>query len=262
MRLVAYKLSDGAPDLVPASANRDWMDATTNRFAYRCIPLGLANASGWELLNPEPFAAEWNGEAGQTAINIIPLGPRVPRLVTSHFGHGVLTFHTEYMFRTEPGWAVWVRGTPNRPKDGIAALDGLVETDWLPFPFTMNWMFTRPGRIEFAAGEPFAFVTPTPHVLLDRIMPETTTLAGAPELRAEYEAWGAARADFNARLERGEPEAKKQGWQRYYVKGQTATGHAAPDTHMSKRSLQAPVVRALPVVMEDTLGIFKEPNKG
>lgn len=259
MRLVAYTLSDDVPPLVPASANRDWMDATASRFAYRCIPLGLANASGWELINTVPFAAEWDGTDGQGAIRIIPLGPKVPRLVTSHFGHGVLTFHTEYMFRTEPGWAVWVRGTPNRFKDGIAALDGLVETDWLPFPFTMNWRFTRPGRIEFAAGEPFAFITLTPHVLLDRITPELTTLAGAPQLRAEYEAWGQARADFNERLENGDPATVKQGWQRYYVKGQTATGGSAPGTHMSKRSLSAPVVSALPEPLVDSLGLLERP---
>ena len=34
-------------------------------------------------------------------------------------------------------------------------LVGLIETDWLPFPFTMNWVFTRPGRVRLEKGEPF-----------------------------------------------------------------------------------------------------------
>ena len=38
-----------------------------------------------------------------------------------------------------------VQGPINRPKDGIAALPGIIETDWSPYSFTMNWMFTRPG---------------------------------------------------------------------------------------------------------------------
>jgi hypothetical protein len=51
----------------------------------------------------------------------------------------VLSFHPGYLFRTDPEWAVWCRGAPNSHKDGIVALDGLIETDWLPFFFTMNW---------------------------------------------------------------------------------------------------------------------------
>ena len=67
------------------------------------------------------------------------------RFVISHFGSGVLTFHAGYLFRTPPGWAVWARGAPNTVKDGIVPLDGLVETDWLPFTFTMNGA-SRAGR--------------------------------------------------------------------------------------------------------------------
>ncbi|NDG04180.1 MAG: hypothetical protein EB121_02330 [Alphaproteobacteria bacterium] len=41
------------------------------------------------------------------------------------------------------------RGAPNSAKHGIAPLDGLIETDWLPFGFTMNWRFTAPGQVTF-----------------------------------------------------------------------------------------------------------------
>src|SRR5262245_59488229 len=67
----------------------------------------------------------------------------------SHFGNGVLTFPVGYLFRTDPGVAVWARGIPNYAKDGIVALDGVIETDWLCFTFTMNWQCTRPGLVVF-----------------------------------------------------------------------------------------------------------------
>jgi hypothetical protein len=240
--------------LVPAKANRTWMNETAQRFAYRCIPLGVANASGWELLNPTPFAATWNGGKGKDAITLEPLADApAPRLVTSHFGEGVLTFHTEYLFQTQPGWGLVVRGCPNLPKDGIAALEGLVETDWLPFPFTMNWLFTRPGRIEFAAGEPFAFITPTPHALLGGIQPELVPLAHNPTLKAEYETWSRERATFNQQLSTGEPTAIQKGWQRYYVKGETASGTQAPTHHQSARKLLAPILSQHPAALATTL---------
>ena len=44
---------------------------------------------------------------------------------------------------------MWAMGPPNHVKDGIQPLVGLVETDWLPFPFTMNWHLhpARPGAL-------------------------------------------------------------------------------------------------------------------
>ena len=60
--------------------------------------------------------------------------------------YGVVTFHPGYLFRTPDGWSMHGHAAPpNHVKDGIQPLVGLVETDWLPFPFTMNWIFTRPG---------------------------------------------------------------------------------------------------------------------
>ena len=36
-----------------------------------------------------------------------------------------------------------VTGPFNQPKDAIQPLTAIVETDWAPFTFTMNWKFTR-----------------------------------------------------------------------------------------------------------------------
>jgi Family of unknown function (DUF6065) len=43
------------------------------------------------------------------------------------------------VFRTPPGCNLYVRGPANSPKDGIAALEGIIETDWSEATFTMNW---------------------------------------------------------------------------------------------------------------------------
>ena len=37
---------DGAPPDCVAPVERDWMEATNQRFAYRCLPLNIANAYG------------------------------------------------------------------------------------------------------------------------------------------------------------------------------------------------------------------------
>lgn len=242
-RLVCYPLEPDPPAIEPARAARDWMDATDQRFAYRCIPLSIANASGWEVLSPASFVATWTGGAATSSLSIRALDDkqRVGRLVSSHFGHGVLTFHTGYLFRTSPGWGLWVRGSPNSAKRNIAPLDGLVETEWLDFPFTMNWRFTRPGTVQFDKGEPFCFLTPVPHAVLDQVQPEIRSLDENPALKAAYEAKAKSRGDFNGKLAARDPNTAAQGWQRHYVRGEEATG-PTQGFHLSKRKVK-PVKR-------------------
>ena len=238
--LICYRLHDDAPEILPGRPDRDWMDATDQRFAYRCVPLSIANATGWEITSPRSFSATWTGGRTKEDVTLEPLdgGGDLSRLAVSHFAHGILTFHVGYLFRTDPGWALWCRGAPNRAKHGIAALDGLVETDWLPFTFTMNWQFTAPGTVRFASGEPICFVTPIPHLLIERIRPEIRVLAEAPSLKAEHEAWIASRGSFLTKLADNDPDAVKEGWQRFYVRGGRNEQQAS--THRTRRRLLAP----------------------
>jgi hypothetical protein len=238
--LTCYRLWPTSPELRPAQADRSWMDMTSERFAYRCIPLSIANASGWELSLPFAFQAAWYGGDGMETIQFRSSDPRVQHFVTSHFGHGVITFHTGWLFKTNPGWAVWARGAPNTVKDGIAPLDGLIETDWLPFPFTMNWKFTRPGVVSFEADEPFCFITLAPHGLIDAVQPTIASLDEDPKLKAAYDAWSASRADFGKRLHAREDDAVAERWQRTYVQGRGGVEAGAPVYHLSKRRLKAP----------------------
>ena len=55
--LICYVREGWAPRVVPAAPRREWMDATTESFAYRCLPLAIANSHGWEMLSPCGFAA-------------------------------------------------------------------------------------------------------------------------------------------------------------------------------------------------------------
>ena len=218
------------------------MDATTQRFAYRCTPLPIANASGWEIVLPVSFTAIWTGGPLTSDVKIVSTDgdARLERVAASVFGHGILTFHPGYLFQTSPGWALCARGAPNIVKDGIAALEGLVETDWLPFPFTMNWRFTRPTSVRFEKGESFCFLSITPHALLDEIQPRIGDLSENPSLKAAYDGWRNARLDFQKRVASGDAEAIKQGWQRDYVQGRDPAGATEPIFHLSKRKLKQP----------------------
>jgi hypothetical protein len=233
------------PEIVPGRQPRDWMDAFHARHAYRCLPMNMANTSGWEILCPMAFTAEWNGGIHQDDIKLSTdtPHPHFSRFAKSHFSHGVVTMHTGYMFKTPPGWSMMAMGAPNHIKDGIQPLTGLVETDWLPFPFTMNWIFTRPGKVRFEKGEPFCFITLMQDKQLEQFDVVQRSLEGNPPLKGQYEAWSKQRGDFNKRLFNRDPETVREAWQRYYFRGEIPEDLAeAPKEHVNKRRLRSPRV--------------------
>ena len=234
-KLTAYRLPRQPLNIRAAPYERDWMDATDSRYAYRCLPLTIANAHGWEILAPAGFSAWWTGDRGSGGIRITPDQPG-QKTAVSHFGYGVLTFHVSAVFRTDPGYDLMVQGPINRPKDAIAPLSGLVETDWTSATFTMNWQFTRPNTVvRFDQDEPFCHIFPSRRGELEPIEPEIRSIEEDPKLKAEFEAWTSSRANFLEGLRTPGSEASKAKWQKHYYRGQNLEGSdVAGDEHRTK----------------------------
>ena len=151
MKLMCYMIKDYAPKLVAASPHRFWMDQFPARHAYRCLPLNIANSHGWELLCPIPLEVEWNGGPLQSDLTVRALKSPPNNLTVEHFARsafarGIVTFHLEYIFRTEPGWDMVATGPTNHFKDNVQPLTGIIETDWLPYPFAMSWQMLTMRR--------------------------------------------------------------------------------------------------------------------
>jgi hypothetical protein len=128
MKLIAYLPDGHCIDIRPAPVERAWMDETRQRFAYGCLPLNIAYGMEWEFICRSGFVAEWSGDQGLDAIRV-EADPGTTAPAASHFGHGILTFHVPCLFRTEQGDYLIAQGPINRPKDCIAPLTGVIETD-------------------------------------------------------------------------------------------------------------------------------------
>jgi len=250
MDLICYLHPGWAPLIRPAPATRAWMDDTPESFAYRCLPLNIANAHGWEVLSPCSFDAIWNGEAGADAITIrTEPGTKPERAPVSLFGQGVITFHIEGIFRTPEGWNLWVTGSPNRGKDGIAPLTGIVETDWSPFTFAMNWRFTRPGQwIHFDAMEPFCFLFPVHRAAIEAFAPKFEPLGADPATMKRFQDWSRARDEFHQRMATNPPNTPADRWQKHYYRGVDASGESTIKDHRTKLRLQRFDISAAPEV--------------
>ena len=230
--------------------------------AYRCLPLNIANAHGWFILNPAPFEAEWNGTASLSAVTISPIASPIANpiaspiaspignaidastampadnadamIAESHFGSGVLTFHVKGLFRTDPGYDLMVTGPVNMPKDAIQPLSGVVETDWANFSFTMNWIFTRPGvKISFARDEPFCMIYPVKRGMIEAVHPEIRPVESEPDIHDAFAAWSESRRGFNRDLRVPGSEARDKKWQKDYFRGDTPFAEGPAD-HRTK----------------------------
>jgi hypothetical protein len=239
---IAYRLRRGSGmKLATAPQGRDWMNETNQGFANRCLPMRMASQSGWVVLNDKPLRAMWNGGSEAGALVIEGAGEPSGTAV-SHFGHGILTFPIPFLFRTPPGTTLLIRGPANAPKDAIAPLEGLVETDWAVAGSTVNWKFTRPNTwVEFASGEPICMVVPQRLDLLEAMQPQVVGIEENAELHRQYKTWNESVIHFTQRLRERDPEAVKLGWQRYYFHG-TAPHNGSNDPtaegHRSRLSLR------------------------
>lgn len=192
-RLVCYALHDHAPKVVAARAQRQWMDDFEHREIYNCLPMVIANAYGWHILCPVPIEIRWNGGAGVsdltiTALKPLPGGGPVRYFCESNFSSGIATMHMDYIFRTDPDWNLLVTGPFNGPKDNAYPLSGIVDSDQLCYPLTMNWQMQHPGSVRFEEDEPFCGIIPVRTEAVAGCKPEMRRISDAPEIMRRYEA--------------------------------------------------------------------------
>jgi hypothetical protein len=74
-----------------------------------------------------------------------------------------VTFSPPWLFRTPPGWDLYLKGPSNRWKPNCHPLEGIIETWWLNYTFTINWKLVEPGTVAFAEGESLGQLVPVPH---------------------------------------------------------------------------------------------------
>lgn len=245
LTLVAYELAESAEDgpspngtisydhanddgfeLVQAHPTRDWMNAIG---ANRCLPMLIANQAGWLILNNSTVTFKWTGGEQLDSVKFLDRDEKADCWVTSHFGHGIVTWNFPFLFRTSPGYNLLVRGPANHFRDGIAPLEGLVEADWAPSTFTMNWMITRPEfSITFRPGDPVCMLVPQRRGELEAFHPRIRLLAAEPELEASYGNWSDSREQFLTRDNNGSSiVARDDGWQKHYFQGTAPDGSKA-----------------------------------
>lgn len=225
--LKKWNITNQSLNIIPAKKDRVWMKDSVDSFAYRCLPLTASNGFGWWILNPYKLEIIWNGGKNKEDISIKSFDQYnniiQQNVCISHFGEGVITWNLAFILQTQNGHNLYVKGPANLPKRGIAALEGLIETDWLPFTFTMNWKCTEPNyKIIFEKDEPICQFFPVERHYLESWDAQEDDIKNAGEFYEKYKDWEVSRNDYLKNLSTMKRE--EAIGQRDYMKGTDKDG--------------------------------------
>jgi hypothetical protein len=213
LRILAHGWGEGW-SLRPSPVRRNWMSEQPT--AYQCLPMVVANQWGWQVLCPTDVRVAWDGRLGSEGLRV-DVDPRWAVAIKSQFGRGIVTFSPPWLFRTPPGWDLYAKGPSNRWKPNCVPLEGIIETWWLNYTFTLNWKLVEPGTVQFSKGESLAQLVPVPHeTFLDSTAVEVPIRAAEPEAADELMRWLAERR----RIARGPVPTHK-----LYHKAEDIEGH-------------------------------------
>lgn len=208
----------------PSTHKRAWMDDTVDKFAYRCLPMNIANQHSWTVECPGDITATWSGGDGSEDLSIDYIGEHIFKFALSEFGYGVLTFHTDFVLTTEEKVCIYCKGPANSHRKIIQPLEGIIETFWLPFTFTMNWKFTEPGTVEFKKGDPMFCFFPIELDYVEDFSINVKRIRDDEILHNKYQEYSASRKDH---IDTGHTD--DQSWQKHYMKGTCPySNHKAP----------------------------------
>ena len=173
-------------NIVPLKAKRKWMSDSKKSFAYRCLPLNIANQYGWAVLSPVDFSIVWWGGKNPEDVEIIIKEDNFDDKVLTYFGESVFTLHPDFIVQTPENYSLYIRGIPNDSKPGIKYLDAIVETDWLPFTFTYNLQLMIPGIYDFKKGEPLFTFFPIERNSVENFKLKEIFIGNSPELNRTF----------------------------------------------------------------------------
>ena len=184
------------PEIKQSRLKRDWMDDAYNKHAYQCLPMTVANVSGWELVLQQDVVVEWDGSNNPPKVLegefLNSRSVVIPSII------GIMSFATGWAFGTEEGYSTYISGSPNYFVDGAVPLSATIPSFWWPDEFNMNWKITKINEpVIFPKGMPFMHFTIVKNDLLESVKFKVENLWDKPDLMDQRMSYGEAKMKKN-----------------------------------------------------------------
>lgn len=139
--------------------SRDWLDETSDRHAYHCFPMTIANRVGWGISYPEDISFIWDGESDTLASHVTIL--KGNDFANSNRSNATISFNTGYKFKTDKNISLMTMPVPNQFIRGAQCISTIISTSVMPGSLDIVWRILEPNiEITIPAGTPVGAIVP------------------------------------------------------------------------------------------------------
>jgi hypothetical protein len=178
---------------------RDWMDQTFEKHAYKCFPVSQANTIGWSISFLHDIEFIWDGisDASDGHVKVLQDDGNV---CNTDRRNGTISFNSGLYFKTSENMSILSISPPNYFIDGAAAFTSIVSTSFYDNVYPVSWKITKPNvKIKIPAGTPVATLIPLSISALCDIELNINDKVFIPEPEEEIKAKLSARAEIYAK---------------------------------------------------------------
>lgn len=204
-----YKDDGPVANIEPLSAKRDWMEATFDKHAYRCLPVTLTNQLGWAISFPEDITFMWDGQISTSGDHVKVLAGE--KYIQTGRGQATVSFETGLVFRTPENYSLLTYNVPNMFMEGVSPYTTIISSSFFEGPLPVAWKVTKPFvPITIKANQPVAAVFP---ISLTDIQGSTLTIKDIKNLiRVKRD----IPLDLDEAVKSAADAAANGGWTDYY----------------------------------------------
>jgi hypothetical protein len=159
-KVEVYKHMDFPVKIEQTPIQRNWMDNTDDKHAYKCFPVSLVNTIGWSVSFLEDIEFIWDGISNTEDHHVKVL--KAPEGVcNTQRGNATISFYTGLHFKTEEDMSILSIVPPNYFIDGAMPFTSIISTSFFEDAYPVAWRVTRPNeKITIPAGTPVATLIP------------------------------------------------------------------------------------------------------
>jgi len=157
--IIVEKMLGCVFEINPMSIKRDWMDATSEKHAYRCFPVTQANVIGWNISCLDDISFIWNGINDQTKDNVKIL--KGEDVCYTGRGQSSLSFNTGLHFKTTQEFSLFTINPVNYFSDDFETMSCLMSTSFYDNPLPLAIKARSANKeVLIKAGTPLATIIP------------------------------------------------------------------------------------------------------
>lgn len=143
-----------------SKVQRDWMDATYDKHAYKCFPISQANTIGWSISFLHDIEFVWDG-ISDTSDSHVAILKDDGKVCSTGRANATISFDTGLFFKTDQNISIMSIHPSNYFIDGATAFTSVISTSFFSEAYPIAWRITRPNiPILIPAGTPVATLIP------------------------------------------------------------------------------------------------------